>query len=62
MPAFPSQPIDVLGGHAEEGETPEQTVVREMAEALEDRRTGQPLVLTRHRLFTVHTDAKGVTD
>ena len=58
---FPGQ-IDILGGHTEEGETPEQTAVREIAEELEDRRTGEPFVLTGHRLFTIYTDARGVTD
>ncbi len=58
---FPGH-LDLLGGHTEEGETPEQTVVREIAEELEDRRTGRPFVLTGHQLFTVYTDARGVTD
>jgi len=58
---FPDH-LDLLGGHLEPGETPEQTVVREMAEELEDRRTGAPYVLVGHRLFTVHTDAQGVVD
>jgi 8-oxo-dGTP diphosphatase len=46
----------------EAGETPEQTVVRELAEELEDRRTGEPFVLTGHRLFTVYTHSTGVVD
>lgn len=54
--------LDILGGHTEEGETPEETVVREIAEELEDLRSGRPFVLTGHRLFTVYTDARGVTD
>ncbi len=58
---FPGQ-LDLLGGHTEEGETPEQTVVREIAEELEDRRTGKPFALSGHRLFTAYTDARGVTD
>ncbi len=58
---FPGQ-LDLLGGHTEEGETPEQTVVREIGEELEDRRTGKPFVLAGHRLFTVYTDVRGVTD
>jgi 8-oxo-dGTP diphosphatase len=58
---FPDQ-LDILGGHAEAGETPEQAVVREIAEELEDLRSGSPLVLDGHRLFTVYTDAGGVAD
>ena len=54
--------IDILGGHTEEGETPEETVVREIGEELEDLRSGDPFVLAGHRLFTVYTDARGVTD
>jgi 8-oxo-dGTP diphosphatase len=44
------------------GETPEETAVREIAEELQDLRSGRPFVLTGHRLFTVYTDARGVTD
>ena len=58
---FPDH-LDILGGHLEAGETPEQTAVREIAEELEDRRTGRPFVLAGHRLFTVYTDAQGVVD
>ncbi len=58
---FPDQ-LDILGGHVEAGETPEQAVVREIAEELEDRRCGGPFVLAGHRLFTVYTDAPGVAD
>jgi 8-oxo-dGTP diphosphatase len=58
---FPDH-LDILGGHTEEGETPEDTVVREIAEELDDLRSGRPFVLTGHRLFTVYTDARGVTD
>ena len=54
--------LDILGGHTEAGETPEDTVVREIAEELDDLRSGRPYVLTGHRLFTVYTDARGVTD
>ena len=58
---FPDQ-IDILGGHTEEGEIPEQTAVREIAEELEDLRSGGPFVLAGHRLFTIYTDARGVTN
>jgi 8-oxo-dGTP diphosphatase len=58
---FPDQ-IDILGGHVEAGETPEQAVVGEIAEELEDLRSGRPFVMAGHRLFTVYTDAQGVSD
>lgn len=58
---FPDQ-LDILGGHTEAGETPEQTAVREIAEELEDLRRGGPFVLAGHRLFTINTDAQGVMD
>lgn len=54
--------LDILGGHTEAGETPEDTIVRETAEELEDLRRGGPFALAGHRLFTVFTDARGVTD
>ena len=55
---FPGH-IDILGGAIEAGETPEQTVVREIAEELDDLRRGAPFVLAGHRLFMVYTDARG---
>jgi 8-oxo-dGTP diphosphatase len=58
---FPDH-LDILGGHVEAGETPEQTAVREIAEEMEDRRTGRPFVLGGHRLFTVYTDVQGGVD
>ena len=58
---FPDH-LNILGGHTEAGETPEETAVREMAEELEDLRTGRPFVLEGHRPFTIFTDARGVTD
>jgi 8-oxo-dGTP diphosphatase len=54
--------LAILGGHTEVGETPAETAMREIAEELEDLRSGRPFVLTGHRLFTVYTDARGVTD
>ena len=58
---FPDQ-FDILGGHTEVGETPDETVVREIAEELEDLRSNSPFVLQGYRLFTIYTDARGVTD
>ncbi len=54
--------LDILGGHAEDGETPEDTVVREIAEELDDCRTGRPFALTGHRLFKSVTGPEGITD
>jgi 8-oxo-dGTP diphosphatase len=34
--------IDIIGGHMEEGETPEQAALREIGEELVDNSTGQP--------------------
>ena len=58
---FPDR-LDILGGHTEPGETPEETAVREMAEELDDLRTGLPFLLTGHRFFMTFTDARGITD
>ncbi len=54
---FPNMP-DLLGGHVEDGETPEEAAVREMAEELIDLRTGQPYVLKGHTLFCCYIDAR----
>jgi len=54
---FPDH-VDILGGAIEAGETPEQTVVREIAEELDDLRRGAPFVLAGHRLFMVYTDER----
>lgn len=51
--------LDILGGYIEEGETAEQAVVREMAEELDDLRSGRPYALAGHRLFTLYTDEWG---
>jgi 8-oxo-dGTP diphosphatase len=58
---FPGH-VDILGGHVEAGETPERAVVREMAEELDDVRTGGPYVLSGHRFFTVYADPQGAVD
>ena len=52
---FPDH-LDILGGHTEEGETPEQTVVREIAEELDDLRRGCPFVLAGHQFFCKEAD------
>lgn len=58
---FPDH-VDILGGHIEDGETAEEAIVREMAEELDDLRSGKPYVLTGHRFFTVFIDAMGMVD
>ena len=55
---FPGH-VDILGGAIEAGETPEQTVVREIAEELDDLRRNAPFVLAGQRLFMVYTGAEG---
>lgn len=51
--------LDILGGGVEEDETPEEAIVREMAEELIDRRTGKPYVLEGHAHFITYTDSRG---
>ena len=58
---FPDQ-FDILGGPVEEGETAEQAVVREIAEELDDLRSGGPYALAGHRLFTVYAAPQGAVD
>lgn len=48
--------IDILGGIVEKGETPEEAVVREMAEELTDLRTGNPYLLEKFDVFKVYID------
>ena len=55
---FPNH-LDILGGSVEHGETPEQAIVREMAEELDDLRTGSPYSLGNFRLFKVYRDECG---
>ena len=55
---FPNM-LDILGGGVEEGESPEDTVVREMSEELIDLRTGQSFVLQGQKPFLVYTDIRG---
>ena len=54
---FPGH-IDILGGYIEAGETPMQTVTREMAEELDDLRSGAPFVLEDPRFFMVYRDER----
>jgi 8-oxo-dGTP diphosphatase len=52
---FPDH-LDILGGHVEDGETPERAIVREMAEELDDKRTGKPFELRDFQLFSRYID------
>jgi 8-oxo-dGTP diphosphatase len=54
---FPDH-LDIVGGHVEEGETPEQAIVREVAEELHDLRINQPLTLNEFELFTIYEDGQ----
>lgn len=55
---FPNH-IDILGGGVDDGEIPEQAIVREMAEELLDRRTSSPYSLLEAVLFHEYTDIRG---
>lgn len=55
---FPNM-LDLLGGHVEEGETPQEAAVREMAEELVDLRTGRGFVPTRMCPFHRYLDVRG---
>jgi 8-oxo-dGTP diphosphatase len=57
--AFPNS-IDILGGHIEDDETPKEAVVREMAEELDDLRTGRPFKLEKFELYKFYVDEWGV--
>lgn len=52
---FPNY-IDKLGGIVEKGETPDEAIVREMAEELIDLRTGNPYILQDFYIFKVYID------
>ncbi len=54
---FPNM-LDILGGHVEAGETPDEAIVREMREELRDTRTQLPFELRKHQLFRRYVDAR----
>lgn len=56
---FPNH-IDILGGGIEIDESPDEAIVREMGEELDDLRSGKPFKLEGHRIFRVYTDEWGV--
>ena len=55
---FPNMP-DILGGHMEEGETPEKTARRELAEELEHTDTGEPFQPSDIKHFKSYVDERG---
>ena len=55
---FPNH-LDILGGSVEDGETPEQAIVREIAEELYDLRMGAPYSLGNFKLFKAYRDDRG---
>jgi 8-oxo-dGTP pyrophosphatase MutT (NUDIX family) len=52
--------IDIIGGHMEDGETPEETAMREFAEELDDLDTGQPFRPTGLVHFRTWVDNRNV--
>lgn len=51
--------IDLIGGHLDEGEEPEQTLAREIAEELDDVDTGQPFMPKGYTRFKQYVDELG---
>ncbi len=48
--------VDIIGGHMDDGETPEQTALREVSEELKDRTTGQAFVPPAIQHFKTFVD------
>lgn len=57
--SFPNT-LDLLGGHIEEDESPEQAILREIREELIDKRTSLPFTLTHFDHVTSYDSAWGV--
>jgi len=55
---FPGM-IDIIGGHLDDGEEPEEALVREIAEELDDVDTGQPFVPNGYTQFKQYIDELG---
>ena len=53
--------LDLLGGEVEKGEDPKQAAIREIAEELEDKRTGLPYLLREPTHFNTHINDQGTT-
>jgi 8-oxo-dGTP diphosphatase len=58
---FPGM-LDIIGGAVEEGETPAQTIEREVFEELFDLRIGAGYRLTDYAEFTVFVDSLGIEE
>jgi 8-oxo-dGTP pyrophosphatase MutT (NUDIX family) len=58
---FPGM-LDIIGGAVEAGETPVQTIKREVFEELFDRRTGEGYRLKSLTLFRRFTDVLGIDE
>ena len=56
---FPGM-IDIIGGHMDHGETPEQTAMREFGEELEDNETGKPWQPASITPYKQYVDERGV--
>ena len=56
---FPGQ-LDTLGGSVEDNETPEQAIIREIAEELHDLRSKAPMRFQDFALFKVYEDECGI--
>jgi 8-oxo-dGTP diphosphatase len=55
---FPGM-IDLIGGHLDEGENPEQALMRELGEELDDLDTGQPYKPEGATQFKRYVDERG---
>ena|SRR5687767_1320192 len=51
--------LDIVGGGVEEGETPDEALIRELEEELVDLRTGRPFRPDEVLPFKVYTDEAG---
>lgn len=63
IPGIPAPGLlDLLGGHVEDGETPEEAMVREIAEELDHVDNGKPIKISPPALFEVLKSPEGVVN